>query len=158
MSRSEKMLTIGQTAARCGVAASALRFYESRGLISAARASGNQRRYARSEIRKISIIKIAQNLGLSLKEIEQALSTLPNKRTPTKRDWEKLSRRWRSDLDQRIDNLAALRDKLSGCIGCGCLSLKLCGLYNQDDCANRKGNGARYLLGDKPEQGVSEVI
>ena len=142
------MLTIGQTAARCGLAASALRFYETRGLIRSHRGSGNQRRFHRSEIRKIAIIKVAQNLGLTLSEIEQALSTLPDNRVPTRRDWEKLSRHWREHLDQRIADLQQLRENLTSCIGCGCLSLDRCRLYNKDDVAANSGVGPRYLLGD----------
>ena len=136
-----------ETARRCGVAASALRFYESRGLITSQRGEGNQRRFHRSEIRKISIIRVAQNLGLTLREIESALSSLPNKRVPNKRDWDKLSRQWRTQLDQRIDSLQQLRDELSGCIGCGCLSLKRCELFNKEDLAAESGAGPRYLIG-----------
>ncbi len=148
MASSVKMLAIGETARRCGLTASALRFYESRGLITSQRGQGNQRRFHRSELRKISIIRVAQNLGLTLKEIESALSSLPDKRTPNKRDWEKLSRKWSRQLDQRIDSLQQLRDQLSGCIGCGCLSLKRCALYNKDDRMAETGTGPRYLLGD----------
>lgn len=148
MAKPDEMLSIGQTANRCGIAASALRFYESRGLIRSQRDQGNQRRYHRSEIRKISIIRVAQTLGLSLKEIEHALSALPDKRTPNKGDWKKLSKAWRVELDQRINTLEKLRDQLSGCIGCGCLSMKRCTLYNNNDHANSSGAGPRYLLGD----------
>jgi len=148
MAKSGDMLTIGETANRCGIAASALRFYESRGLIRSQRGRGNQRRYHRSEIRKISIIRVAQNLGLTLKEIEHALSSLPDKRTPNKKDWEQLSNIWRSELDRRINSLEQLRDQLTGCIGCGCLSMKKCALYNKNDNANSGGTGPRFLLGD----------
>ncbi len=146
MAKSGEMLSIGETARRCGLATSALRFYESRGLIASQRGQGNQRRYHRSEIRKISIIRVAQNLGLTLREIESALSNLPDKRVPNKRDWEKLSRKWCSQLDQRINSLQLLRDQLTGCIGCGCLSLKRCELFNKGDQAAETGTGPRYLI------------
>ena len=146
MAKPGEFLTISETAKRCGVAASTLRFYESRGLISSQRTSGNQRLYHRAEIRKISIIRVAQSLGLTLKEIESALATLPNKRTPNRKDWEKLSRLWRKELDERIENLQNLRDQLTGCIGCGCLSLKRCALYNKADLASEEGSGPRYLI------------
>lgn len=148
MAKSGEMLNIGETARRCGMATSALRFYESRGLIASQRGQGNQRRYHRSEIRKISIIRIAQNLGLTLREIESALSNLPDKRIPNKRDWEKLSRKWCGELNQRINSLQQLRDQLTGCIGCGCLSLKRCQLFNKGDCAAETGTGPRYLIGE----------
>ncbi|TDJ26556.1 MAG: redox-sensitive transcriptional activator SoxR [Gammaproteobacteria bacterium] len=147
----DTFLTIGETAQRTGVAASALRFYETRKLVRSHRGPGNQRRYHRSMLRRISIIKIAQSLGLSLEEISSALETLPDKRTPTRRDWEKLSLKWRDQLDARIANLGKLREQLSSCIGCGCLSLKRCALYNPGDRAAARGAGPRYLLGDRPE-------
>ena len=148
-----ELLTIGETAQRTGVAASALRFYETRNLIGSHRGPGNQRRYHRSMLRRILIIKVAQSLGLSLEEISSALETLPDKRAPTRRDWEKLSLNWRDQLDARIANLQKLREQLSGCIGCGCLSLKRCTLYNPGDRAAAKGAGPRYLMGDVPDQG-----
>jgi len=151
MTKNDIFLTIGETAQRSGVAASALRFYETRNLIASHRGPGNQRRFHRSMLRRISIIKVAQALGLSLEEISKALETLPNKRTPTRRDWEKLSLKWRDQLDARIANLQKLREKLSGCIGCGCLSLKRCALYNPGDRAAARGAGPRYLLGDTPD-------
>ena len=151
MTINDIFLTIGETAQRSGVAASALRFYETRNLIASHRGPGNQRRFHRSMLRRISIIKVAQALGLSLEEISKALETLPNKRTPTRRDWEKLSLKWRDQLDARIANLQKLREKLSGCIGCGCLSLKRCALYNPGDRAAARGAGPRYLLGDTPD-------
>lgn len=150
MARSNEELTIGETARRAGVATSTLRFYESRGLIHSLRTSGNQRRYARSTLRRISVIRVAQTLGLTLEEISDALSTLPSARTPTKRDWQLLSIRWRDQLDERIARMQQVRDKLSGCIGCGCLSLKSCALYNRGDEAASLGSGPRYLLGDTP--------
>ena len=148
----DTFLTIGETAQRTGVAASALRFYETRKLVSSHRGPGNQRRYHRSMLRRISIIKVAQSLGLSLEEISSALETLPDKRTPTRRDWEKMSLKCRDQLDARIANLEKLREQLSSCIGCGCLSLKRCALYNPGDRAAARGAGPRYLLGDRPEK------
>lgn len=144
-------LTIGQVAERTGVPASALRFYESRGLITAERNAGNQRRYPRALLRRVSLIRVAQSLGLTLAEVESELASLPDGRTPTRRDWQRLSSRWRSRLNRRIAELEALRDRLSGCIGCGCLSLASCALYNTDDRAAARGTGPRYLLGDEPE-------
>ena len=142
----QKYLTIGQAAERCGVATSTLRFYESRKLIESERGPGNQRRYHRATLRRVSIIRVAQTLGLSLAEIQQAFASLPDNRTPTKRDWERLSTRWRRQLDERIENLQHMRDRLTGCIGCGCLSLKLCALYNQADHVAEKGAGPQLLL------------
>ncbi len=148
MAKPNEYLTIGETARRAGVAPSALRFYETRSLVNAKRGAGNQRLYHRSMLRKVSIIKIAQTLGFSLKEIEQAFASLPNQRTPTKRDWEKLSIRWREQLEERIARMQRMRDQLSGCIGCGCLSLRRCALYNAGDNAAKSGSGARFLLED----------
>ena len=141
-------LTIGEVAARTGVATSALRFYEDRGLIEATRTEGNQRRYPRSTIRLVSVIRAAQTLGLSLAEIGETLESLPQGRTPTTTDWTRLSRRWRGRLDEQISSLEALRDQLDECIGCGCLSLKACGIANWGDRAAGGGPGPRYLLGD----------
>jgi MerR family redox-sensitive transcriptional activator SoxR len=140
------MLTIGELAARSGVAPSALRFYEQQGLIRSTRTGGNQRRYERSELRRVAFIRIAQQVGVSLDRISQALADLPDERTPTKADWERLSRRWRADLDERITMLERLRDKLTGCIGCGCLSLKSCTLNNPDDIVAQEGPGPRKLI------------
>ena len=151
MARSSDYLTIGQAANRCGVAASTLRFYEQRGLIRSIRNAGNQRRYHRSMLRRISVIRVAQGLGLTLAEIEDALARLPDGRTPTRRDWERLSKMWRRRLDARIAELERLREKLASCIGCGCLSLKSCALYNTGDRAAVHGPGPRYLFGDSPE-------
>ena len=150
MPASGDFLTIGAAARRCGVATSTLRFYESRGLISSERNAGNQRRYRRATLRRISVIRVAQGLGLTLEEIAEALAELPDGRTPTKQDWQRLSTRWRRHLDARIAELQRVREKLSGCIGCGCLSLKSCSLYNRGDRAAKRGAGPRYLLGDKP--------
>ena len=138
-------LTIGEVAARSGVATSALRFYEAEDLISSTRTTGNQRRYERSTLRRIALIQAGKAAGISLDEIGHALTALPGERTPTKRDWERLSRRWRDDLDRRIATLNALRDRLTGCIGCGCLSLKTCSLLNPEDEAAALGAGPQYL-------------
>jgi len=143
-------LTIGEVARRTGVAASALRFYEQAGLITAARTDGNQRRYERATLRRIAFIQAGKAAGIPLAEIQAALDRLPSTRAPNRRDWEALSQRWREDLDRRIDTLAALRDRLTGCIGCGCLSLDKCYLLNPDDEAARLGPGAHYLLRDRP--------
>ena len=145
-------ITIGELARRSGVATSALRFYESRGLISSARTSGGQRRFARPTLRRVAFIQAAQRVGLSLDEIATALHTLPERRTPTKADWAMLSRSWKGLLRSRIEELETLQTRLTSCIGCGCLSLKTCGLLNLDDRAAEGGSGARYLLGDSPEE------
>jgi MerR family redox-sensitive transcriptional activator SoxR len=150
MGNSNQLLTIGDAAERSGVATSTLRFYESRGLISSIRARGNHRRYHRAMLRRIAIIRVAQTLGLSLREIGDAFATLPDKRNPTKKDWARLSASWGRQLDRRIADLQNLRGRLSGCIGCGCLSLKHCALYNAGDGAADLGSGPRYLLGDTP--------
>lgn len=141
---------IGKVAERTGVSVSALRFYEDKDLIHSQRNKGGQRVYSASDIRRVSFIVIAQKLGFSLKAIKQELDKLPAGRTPTKRDWEKISRSFSRDIDARIETLTKLRDNLTGCIGCGCLSLQVCKLYNQDDIAAKNGSGPRYLLGDKP--------
>ncbi len=151
MSTPSDHLSIGEVAARTGVATSALRFYESEELIRSLRTDGGQRRYPREVLRRVAFIKIAQSVGLELDEIRASLATLPNSRTPTKADWEHLSRGWRPMLDQRIATLQRLRHQLSDCVGCGCLSLRSCALYNPDDRAARFGAGARYLLGDLPQ-------
>ncbi|WP_168233588.1 redox-sensitive transcriptional activator SoxR [Pseudomonas veronii] len=140
-----KELTVGQLAARSGVAVTALHFYESKGLIKSNRNAGNQRRYPRDVLRRVVVIKIAQRLGIPLATIGQALQTLPDGRTPTTEDWERLSALWREDLDDRINKLILLRDKLSGCIGCGCLSLQACPLRNQADQLGEHGPGAQLL-------------
>ena len=134
------MLTIGELSARSGVAPSALRFYEQEGLISSTRTGGNQRRYERSELRRVSFIRIAQQVGISLERIRAALAELPESRTPTKLDWEKLSRQWRAELDERIGMLERLRDNLTGCIGCGCLSLQKLHALQPGRCPRPGGN------------------
>ena len=138
-------LSIGQLSTRSGAAASALRFYEERGLIRSTRSRGGQRRYARAALRRVAFIRAAQQVGLSLAEIGHALDELPDGRTPTRADWARLSLLWRSRLEERIDLLEKLRDSLAGCIGCGCLSLRRCRLYNPHDEAGIEGAGARGL-------------
>src|SRR3954453_11995162 len=140
-----ELLTIGQVAARAGVATSALRWYESQGLIEDTRTAGSARRYQRSVLRRLDFVRAAQNVGLSLAEIRSALATLPEGRTPTARDWTRLSAGWRDRLDERIAALTQLRDGLSSCIGCGCLSLDRCALSNPGDVAAGSGAGARWL-------------
>ena len=144
----EQELTIGALSERTGVATSALRYYEAEGLLRADRSEGGQRRYARDALRRVSFIRVAQQVGLSLEEIRESLASLPDGRTPNQRDWERLSNSWRPRLDEQIAMLERLRDRLDGCIGCGCLTLKVCALYNPDDLAAARGSGPRYLLGD----------
>ena len=151
MARIETTLSIGEVAKRTGTAVSAIRYYDDEGLIRSERNNAGQRRFLRSEIRRVSFILIAQELGFSLNQIRTQLDQLPDKRTPTKRDWGKMSKHFRGELDKRITQLEELRDKLDGCIGCGCLSLDACRLYNKDDRAAQKGDGPRYLLGDVAE-------
>jgi MerR family redox-sensitive transcriptional activator SoxR len=143
-------LSIGQVAARSGLARSALRFYEAEGLLAPQRTSGNQRRYERAVLRRIALIQAGRAAGIPLERIRSALDTLPSGRTPTRRDWERLSRAWRSDLDEQIATLRAVRDRLTTCIGCGCLSIDACTLLNPDDEAGRLGAGAHYLGRDSP--------
>jgi MerR family transcriptional regulator, redox-sensitive transcriptional activator SoxR len=138
-------LTVGQLAARSGIAVSALRFYEDQGLISARRTVGNQRRYPRAALRRVAFIRASQRVGIPLSRIASALEQLPTNRAPTISDWGRLSAEWRADLDERIGQLQRLRDRLTGCIGCGCLSLGLCRLVNPDDALGREGPGARNL-------------
>ncbi|WP_372611239.1 redox-sensitive transcriptional activator SoxR [Aquicoccus sp.] len=146
------MLPIGHIARRTGLAVSAIRFYESKGLVRATRTASGQRRFARADIRRLSFIRIAQGLGLSLPEIAALLSDLPDGRTPTARDWKAISRRIRATLDARIATLEKLRHDLDGCIGCGCLSLERCRLYNRDDRAAASGSGPRYLMGNSAQE------
>ena len=128
------------------MAISTLHYYEARGLIQAERNAGNQRRYPREMLRRVAFIRTAQQLGISLEQIAAALATLPDRRTPTKADWARLSRHWRSELDARIEQLVKLRDQLDQCIGCGCLSLQHCRIYNRDDALGKQGVGPRRLL------------
>ena len=142
----ERFITIGTLARRTGVAVSAIRFYESKGLIAPLRTSGNQRRFLRSDIRRISFILIAQRLGLGLVEIEEQLAALPQGRAPTLTDWQKISRSMRGAIDEKIQLLTRTRNQLDQCIGCGCLSLAKCQLYNRDDRAGAGGPGPRFVL------------
>lgn len=139
------LLTIGEVADRSGFPQSALRFYEREGLLRATRTSGGQRRYERSVLRRLAFIRAARTIGVGLEEVRAALDRLPDGRTPTKADWTRLSRAWRGRLDEQIQALQALRDGLDSCIGCGCLSLQRCRLYNPDDYVARDGAGARLL-------------
>jgi len=140
-------LTIGELSQRSGVAASAIRYYEDRGLVSPRRTTGNQRRYPRATLRRLAFIRTAQRVGLTLEEIDAALATLPSNRTPTKADWTRLSRGWRPRLDARIAQLERLRDTLDSCIGCGCLSLRRCALSNPGDVVAPRGPGPVFLEG-----------
>jgi len=142
-------LTIGELSARSGVAPSALRFYEAQGLIASERTTGNQRRYARSTLRRVALIQAGRAAGIPLADLRSAFATLPSDRTPSRRDWERLSRSWRSEIDARLAALHALRDRLTTCIGCGCLSIDRCTLLNPDDEAAAQGAGAHYLTGDR---------
>lgn len=141
-----QMLTVGQVAARSGVAVSALHFYEAQGLIRSFRNAGNQRRFFRGVLRRIALIKVAQRMGISLGEIREALDALPADQAPTAKDWKRLSAGWRDGLDARIRTLTQLRDQLGECIGCGCLSMETCPLRNPQDRLARKGPGP-HLLG-----------
>ena len=140
-----KPLTVGEVAARSGVAVTALHFYESKGLIKSQRNAGNQRRYARAVLRRVALIKVAQRLGIPLAEIGEALKVLPDDRAPTAADWKVLSQQWQRELDERINQLTLLRDRLNGCIGCGCLSMEACPLRNQGDVLGEQGPGAHFL-------------
>lgn len=146
---SAPLLTIGELARRTGLSVSAIRFYEARGLVTAVRSAGNQRRFARADLRRLSFALIAQQLGLSLGEIADELATLPQKQAPTRQDWQRMSARIRGTLQKKIDMLERTRELLDGCIGCGCLSLAKCRLYNPGDRASRAGAGPRFLLGDR---------
>jgi MerR family redox-sensitive transcriptional activator SoxR len=147
------LLSIGDLARRTGLSVSAIRFYEARGLVGAIRTGGNQRRFLRSDIRRLSFAMVAQRLGLTLAEVQAELATLPDGQAPTQADWTAISSRLRDRLNDRIAMLERTRDMLDGCIGCGCLSLERCALYNPADRAGRRGAGPRYLLGDAPEPG-----
>jgi MerR family redox-sensitive transcriptional activator SoxR len=149
-----RTFAIGEVAARSGVAASALRFYEDHGLIAAERNESGHRRYHADVLRRVAFIRTAQRVGLSLQEISNALASLPDERTPTARDWDRLASSWRPRLDDQIAVLTRMRDQLDDCIGCGCLSLSSCGLWNPDDVAATLGVGPRYLLDDERPPGV----
>jgi MerR family redox-sensitive transcriptional activator SoxR len=138
-------LSVGELAARSGVSVSALRFYERKGLIRSARTSGNQRRYRRDALRRVALIQAAQELGIPLAQVGVVLDSLPQRRTPDRADWERISRLWSADLDRRIRLLENLRDRLAGCIGCGCLSIDRCRIFNPNDRLARKGSGPILL-------------
>jgi MerR family redox-sensitive transcriptional activator SoxR len=152
-----KRFSVGELAARAGVATSALRFYEAHGLIQSERNASGHRRYRPDTLRRVAFIRVAQRIGLSLGEVADALGSLPSQRTPTRDDWNELSSRWLPRIDEQIATLELLRDRLDGCIGCGCLSLDTCELYNLGDRAARRGAGARYLLGDPIEAVESQA-
>lgn len=157
MSAPAEPLSIGEVAERTGVSVSALRFYESEGMVRPERSPGGQRRYPRDALRLVAFIRVAQRVGLTLDEIRGALATLPEQRTPTAADWARLSRAWKGQLEERIRLLESVRDDLSSCIGCGCLSLHACRLYNPEDRARALGPGPRYLLGDSSLDVVPEL-
>jgi MerR family transcriptional regulator, redox-sensitive transcriptional activator SoxR len=150
MTKLADRVTIGEFARRAGVAASALRYYEELGLICSERTAGGQRRYARAMLRRVAFIRAARTVGLSLDEVRAALAKLPDERTPNKADWNKVSVTWIRRVDERIAELEQLRATLDSCVGCGCLSLRTCRLYNPEDTAAARGAGARWLLGDNP--------
>ncbi len=145
-------LSIGEFSARSGVPPSTLRFYESKGLLHSHRSAGGQRRYDREELRRVSFVLAAQQVGLSLEEIRDAMGSLPDNRVPTKADWARLSRSWRPRLDHQIAVLERLRDRLTSCIGCGCLSLTACKLHNPNDVAGQTGSGPCYVFQDAPRR------
>lgn len=145
-------LSIGALAERTGLAPSAIRFYEGKGLIAPTRSEGGQRRYERADLRRLSFIMVAQGLGFTLRQIADELSALPDGRVPTQRDWERMGKRFREELDARIQGLTELRGRLSSCIGCGCLSLRSCRLHNPGDAAEVLGQGPRFLVGDSPDE------
>ncbi len=144
-------ISIGQLADRTGLSVSAIRYYETQGLLWSERSGGGQRRFLRSDIRRLSFVQIAQQVGFTIEQIRAQLDALPDGRTPNKQDWSRLSKNFRTLLDQKINALTQMRERLDGCIGCGCLSLAKCKLYNPDDRAYLKGAGPRYLMGDSPE-------
>jgi len=144
-----KELSVGEVASRSGVSVSALHFYERKGLIAARRSAGNQRRYDRDILRRLGLIQVAQELGIPLAEVRKVLARLPDERTPSPRDWEAISRDWAADLDRRIGVLQRLRDRLTGCIGCGCLSMRRCAIFNPDDRLAAQGPGPVLLRADE---------
>lgn len=146
----DELLTIGETAARAGLRASALRFYEGRGLITSSRTLGGQRRYPRDTLRRVSFIRAAQRVGLPLREIKASLDTLPHDRAPTQEEWAAFAEAWRPRLDEQIRTLEGLRDRLAGCIGCGCQTLDSCQIFNPGDVAGLEGPGARFLAAPRP--------
>lgn len=148
--KADDLLSIGDLARRTGLSVSAIRFYETKGLVVPARNSGGQRRYLRADIRRLSFVMVAQEFGFTIAEIAEQLASLPPGKAPAKADWTRISQAFRKHLDNKITTLTALRDKLDSCIGCGCLSFQDCHLYNAGDAASRFGRGPRYLRGDKP--------
>lgn len=148
--RGNDFISIGKLAERVGISVSAIRFYETKGLISSIRNAGGQRRFLRSDVRRLSFVLIAQQLGFSIQDIVDELSTLPHGRTPTKADWQATSKKFRQVLDERIEVMTKMRNRLDGCIGCGCLSLKACQLYNPEDRASLAGSGPRFVMAEKP--------
>jgi MerR family transcriptional regulator, redox-sensitive transcriptional activator SoxR len=157
MAASVKYLTIAELSARSGAAPSALRYYEDLGLIRAERTAGNQRRYPRYMLRRIAFIRAGRQLDLSLREIKASLDTLPDGKAPTKAQWSRAARAWQARIDERIAELQRLSSTLGSCIGCGCLSLRTCALYNPEDSAASLGAGARWLLGDDPDECRTET-
>ena len=149
--RGTDRLSIGELADRTGLSVSAIRYYEAQGLVAAERNAGGQRRFMRSDIRRLSFVLITQQFGFTIEQIRAQLQTLPQERTPNKQDWTRISRDFRRALDEKIDTLNQLRDQLDGCIGCGCLSLQKCKLYNSGDRARLSGAGPRYLMGERPQ-------
>lgn len=150
------LLSVGDVADRCGLATSAVRYYDELGLITSTRTGGGQRRFTRDTIRRIAFITAAQAVGRSLEEIGDALATLPEQRTPTHADWNRVATSWKPRLDQQIERLMALRDQLDACIGCGCLSLERCAMYNPTDVAAKLGTGPRYLLGESMDDALEQ--
>ena len=148
------LLTIGELADRTGLSVSAIRFYEEKGLVHPLRNAAGQRRFLRADIRRLSFALVAQEFGFSIAEIAAQLRKLPENRAPSKADWTRIGKEFRVHLDQRIERMTALREKLDGCIGCGCLSLQSCQLYNAGDAAARHGRGPRYILGDAPDEDI----
>ncbi len=153
----DQMLSIGEVAARTGLAVSAIRFYQEKGLVKPARTAGGQRQFHRADIRRLSFAMIAQQFGFTIGQISQVLGALPAGRAPTKRDWARIGRAFQGELDAKIATLTRLRNNLDGCIGCGCLSLKRCALYNPGDRARVHGAGPRFLMGDDPEPPVGNA-
>ncbi len=149
-------LTIGELSDRTGLSVSAIRFYEEKGLVHPIRNEGGQRRFLRADIRRLSFVLVAQEFGFTISEIAVRLAELPRDKAPTKSDWSRMAKGFRRRLDERIERMTALREKLDSCIGCGCLSMKSCQLYNAGDAARRYGRGPRYLYGDAPEPGVQD--
>jgi len=148
--RGNELLSIGDLSARTGLSVSAIRFYETKGLVTPARNAGGQRRFLRSDIRRLSFVLIAQEFGFTIAEIADHLKSLPEGRTPTKRDWSRIGNTFRGHLDRKIATLNRLRDRLDGCIGCGCLSLESCALYNPEDRAGHSGSGPRFVIAPSP--------